>query len=94
MDVDNDDRIKQKDEGVNDVPRQPTADERFNRTLSRAREQLNVSPQESFMPDLVTASPKSQQLKHHKRQGRFLLLLVEPQMYKQMSKTLRAVNIK
>ncbi len=58
MDVENDDRIKQKDEGGYELPRQPSADEKFNYTLSRAREDLNVSPQESFLPDLLVTSPQ------------------------------------
>ena len=58
MDVDNEDRIKKKDAGGYELPTQPTRDERFNYILQRERSQLDIPPQVSFLPDLVTASPR------------------------------------
>ncbi len=60
MDVDNEDRIKQKDAGGSFLtqPTQPKSDDRFNYILQRERSQLDIPPQDSFLPDLVTTSPR------------------------------------
>ena len=62
MDVENEDRIKQKYAGGYDLPTQPTRNDRFNYILQRERSQLDFPPQDSFLTDLVTASPRKDSL--------------------------------
>ncbi len=60
MDVDNEDRIKQKDAGGYELPTQPTSDDRFDYILQREWSRLDIPPQDSFLPDLVTTSPRKE----------------------------------
>ena len=58
MDVANDDRIKQKDEGGYPLPLQPTEDDKREHIINISRQMLNISTQQNSLPDLISEPPR------------------------------------